>query len=60
MKAFYMERGGGASNLHVRFNISHIKPGNVMLTKKVSGSMDLDYHLMEYPYQLPYLPLQRL
>ena len=55
-----MERGGGASNLHMRFNISQIKPGNVMLTKKVSGSMDMDYHLMEYPYQLPYLPLQRL
>ncbi len=54
MTIFYMERGAGASNLHMRFNLSNVTPGNVMLTKTVSGSDDLDFNLVEYPYQIWY------
>ncbi len=54
MTIFYMERGAGASNLHMRFNLSNVTPGNVMLTKTVTGSDDLDFNLVEYPYQIWY------
>ena len=54
MKIFYFERGGGASNLHMRFNLSSVKPGNVLLEKKVSGSDDVDFNLVEYPFQIYY------
>ena len=54
MTVFYMERGAGASNLHMRYNLSNVTPGNVMLTKTVTGSDDLDFNLVEYPYQIWY------
>ena len=54
MKLFYMERGAGASNLHMRFNLSHSSPSKVMLTKQVSGADDMDFHLVKYPFQIWY------
>lgn len=54
MKLFYMERGAGASNLHMRFNLASVKPGQVQLTKKVSGSDDIDYNLAKFPFQIYY------
>ena len=33
MKIFYMERGAGASNLHMRFNLSYVTPGHVLLKR---------------------------
>lgn len=54
MRIFYMERGAGASNLHMRFNLSYVTPGQVMMTKEVSGVDNLDYNLVEYPYQIYY------
>lgn len=54
MNIYYMERGAGASNLHMRFNLSYVTPGHVMLTKSVTGSDDLDFNLVEYPYQIWY------
>ncbi|SDB58908.1 fibro-slime domain-containing protein [Ruminococcaceae bacterium FB2012] len=54
MKIFYMERGAGASNLHMRFNLSYVTPGHVTLTKQISGTNDLDFDLVEYPYQIWY------
>ena len=54
MKIFYMERGAGASNLHMRFNLSYVTPGNVTMTKQVSGSDDIDFDLVEYPFQIWY------
>ncbi|MBQ6182077.1 MAG: hypothetical protein IJK31_10405 [Ruminococcus sp.] len=54
MKIFYMERGAGASNLHMRFNLSYVTPGHVILTKQISGTEDLDFELLEYPYQIWY------
>ena len=54
VRIFYMERGAGASNLHMRFNLDPVTPGNVLLTKKVSGSEDIDFNLVEYPFQIWY------
>ena len=54
MKLFYMERGAGASNLHMRFNISNSSPTRIMLTKDVTGSEDIDFNLVEYPFQIWY------
>ncbi|MBE6027008.1 MAG: LPXTG cell wall anchor domain-containing protein [Clostridiales bacterium] len=54
MRMFYMERGGGASNLHMRFNLSAVKPGNVVLSKKLSGTDSESNSLMEFPYQIWY------
>ncbi len=36
MKIFYLERGAGASNLHMRFNLASVKPGTVELSKTLS------------------------
>ena len=54
MKIFYMERGGGASNLHMRFNLSYVTPGHVLLKKEVANAGDLDLSLVQYPYQIYY------
>ncbi|MBR2810740.1 MAG: hypothetical protein IKD69_05095, partial [Solobacterium sp.] len=54
MKIFFMERGAGASNLHMRFNLSAVKPGQVLLNKTVSGTEKLDYSMAEYPFQVYY------
>ena len=54
MKLFYMERGAGAANLHMRFNLSHVTPGSVMLTKTVTGTDDIDFKMVEYPFQIWY------
>lgn len=54
MKIYYMERGAGASNLHMRFNLTAVKKGEVTLSKKVTGSNDVDYDLMEFPYKILY------
>jgi fibro-slime domain-containing protein len=54
MRIFYMERGAGASNLHMRFNLSYVTPGSVLMSKEVGGVDDLDYSLMKYPYQIYY------
>lgn len=54
MKVLYMERGAGASNLHMRFNMTAIKPGVVTLGKTISGTDKRDYSLAEFPYQIYY------
>ena len=55
-KIFYMERGAGSSNLHIRFNLASVAPGNVLLSKKVSGdeAKGMDFDLIRYPYQIFY------
>lgn len=52
MTIFYMERGAGASNLHMRFNLADVRPGQVLLTKTVSGSEDSNFNLAEYAFQI--------
>ena len=54
MKIFYLERGAGASNLHMRFNLSAVTPGHVILSKKLTGTDDVDFDLVEFPYQIFY------
>ena len=54
MKIFYMERGAGASNLHMRFNLAAVKPGSFLLSKKLSGTELEDSSLIEFPYQIYY------
>ena len=53
MRIFYMERGAGASNLHMRFNLAAIRKGTVQLTKKLEGVNESDI-LAEFPYQIIY------
>ncbi|MBQ9321517.1 MAG: hypothetical protein IJ239_04060, partial [Eubacterium sp.] len=54
MKMFYMERGRGASNLHMRFNLAAVRPGTVVLSKKLSGTENAANNLIEFPYQIYY------
>ena len=54
MRIFYMERGAGASNLHMRFNLASVKPGTFILSKKLSGAEAADNSLIEFPYQICY------
>ena len=54
MRMFYMERGAGASNLHMRFNLAAVKPGSFILTKKLSGTENPANDLIEFPYQIVY------
>ena len=54
MKMFYMERGAGASNLHMRFNLAAVEPGAFILSKKLSGADEASNDLIEFPYQVYY------
>ena len=54
MKMFYMERGAGASNLKMRFNLASVQPGTVELSKKLAGTQATSNKLIQYPYQIWY------
>lgn len=54
MKVFYMERGAGASNLHMRFNLAAVRPGTFVLSKALSGTDDASNKLISFPYQIWY------
>ena len=54
MKMFYMERGAGASNLKMRFNLASVQPGTVELSKKLTGTDNASNKLIQYPYQIWY------
>lgn len=54
MKMFYMERGAGASNLHMRFNLTTSTPGQLKLSKTVSGTDKQDYTSARFPFQIKY------
>ena len=54
MNIFYMERGAGASNLHMRFNLAAVKKGTVQLTKTLSGVDQSESVMAEFPYQIIY------
>ena len=59
MHIFYMERGAGASNLHMRFNLSYVTPGSVTMMKDITDQNEkeltgIDTSLIKYPYQIFY------
>lgn len=56
MRIFYMERGGGASNLKMRFNLASVNPNQILLTKEVSGIADAEFLTTKFPYQIWYQP----
>ena len=54
MKIFYLERGGGASNLNMRFNLASVKKGTVQLSKDLDGIDDTESAYASFPYQIWY------
>ncbi len=54
MKIFFMERGAGASNLHMRFNLASVRPGHVNLSKELAGIDSTESVMAEFPYQIYY------
>ena len=54
MRIFYMERGAGASNLHMKFNLAAVKKGTVELNKKLKGVSDTESTYALFPYQIFY------
>lgn len=54
IRIFYMERGAGASNLRMRFNLAAVTPGQVLLSKEISGSDKQDYASASFPFQVFY------
>jgi len=56
MKVYYMEYGGGAANLNMKFNLASVTPGSVVLSKEISGDDNnvLDKDFIEYPFQIFY------
>ena len=51
-KMFYMERGAGASNLHVKFNLEILPKGVVEVTKKLTNTDKQKYSSVEFGFQL--------
>ena len=54
MRIFYLERGAGASNLHMRFNLAAVKKGTVQLSKELEGADLSESSLLMFPYQIWY------
>lgn len=54
MKMFYMERGSGASNLIMRFNLTTSSEGQLLLTKDISGTDKNDFSTAEFAFQVFY------
>ncbi len=54
MRIFYMERGAGASNLKMKFNLASVRPGTVQLSKELLGVDSSDSIKAEFAYQLYY------
>lgn len=54
MKMFYMERGSGASNLVMRFNLTTSQEGQLLLSKEVSGTGMNGFTGAEFPFQIYY------
>ena len=54
VRIFYMERGAGASNLRMRFNLATVNPGEVLLSKEIVGTDKQDYASVKFPFQIFY------
>lgn len=54
IRIFYMERGAGASNLRMRFNLATVTPGQVLLSKELTGTENQKYTDVKFPFQIYY------
>lgn len=54
IRIFYMERGAGASNLRMRFNLATVNDGEVLLKKEISGTDNSDFASTRFPFQFYY------
>ncbi|MBQ6362071.1 MAG: LPXTG cell wall anchor domain-containing protein [Lachnospiraceae bacterium] len=52
VRIFYMERGAGASNLRMRFNLTTVEPGEVLLKKEIIGTDKQDFTSVRFPFQI--------
>lgn len=52
MKMFYMERGAGASNLHMRFNLQTVPEGTIEVTKDLTNTDKEKYANVEFAFQV--------
>lgn len=52
VRIFYMERGAGASNLRMRFNMATVNPGEVLLSKEIKGTDKQDFASVSFPFQI--------
>lgn len=52
MKMFYMERGAGASNLHMKFNLQTVPEGAIEVTKQLTNTDQDKYANVEFAFQV--------
>ena len=52
LKMFYMERGEGASNLHMRFNLQTVPEGTIEVTKDLTNTDKEKYANVEFAFQV--------
>lgn len=52
LKMFYMERGAGASNLHMKFNLQTVPDGAIEVTKELSNTDKEKYANVEFAFQV--------
>ncbi len=53
-KMFYMERGAGASNLDLQFNLQVSHPNKFIVRKELPEDIDLDYANVKFEYVAEY------
>ena len=51
-KMFYMERGAGASNLHMKFNLQVIPEGQVEVRKELENTDKEKYSNVKFAFQV--------
>ncbi|MDY5988902.1 MAG: SpaA isopeptide-forming pilin-related protein [Coprococcus catus] len=51
-KMFYMERGGGASNLHMKFNLEVIPEGTIEVEKQLTNTDKQKYSDVEFGFRV--------
>ena len=52
IKMFYMERGAGASNLKIKFNLPTVPKGQVKVTKELSNTDKKKYANVDFYFQM--------
>lgn len=52
LKMFYMERGEGASNLHMRFNLQTVPEGTIEVTKDLTNTDKEKYANVAFAFQV--------